>query len=102
DIYLYDESWNSVFIPEVERIVKAIELAIENTSPKKEETLKEYAVTYTNMIGSNVGKSYVIKSFNTLAKAQQFVKESNITLVTDEEYKKFIRRKTPVEFYEII
>src|SRR5699024_11915106 len=84
DSHLYKQTGNSVVIPVVERIAKDIELAIENTSSKKEETLKEYAVTYTNMIGSNVGKSYVIKNFNTLAKAQQFVKESNITLVTDD------------------
>src|SRR5699024_7327911 len=84
DSHLYKQAGNRLVIPVVERIAKAIELAIENTSSKKEETLKEYAVTYTNMIGSNVGKSYVIKNFNTLAKAQQFVKESNITLVTDE------------------
>src|SRR5699024_6256133 len=102
DSHLYKQAGNSVVIPVVERIAKAIELAIENTSSKKEETLKDYEVTYTNMIGSNVGKSYVINNFKTLAIAQQSVKESNITLATDEEYKKFITRKTPVEFYEII
>src|SRR5699024_6659800 len=63
----------------------AIQLATENRRTRKGATLKQYGVTDTRMIGSNVGKSYVMRAFTTLAKAQRFVKESNITLVTDEE-----------------
>lgn len=101
DSHLYKQAGNSVVIPVVERIAKQIAKAIDNIecAPNK---IKKHAVTHTKMIGSNVGQSYVIYSSSNLKEIEKNILESKIDLITEEEYKKIIRRKTKVEFYEII
>lgn len=101
DGQLYKQAGNSVVVPVAERIAKEIKKAILGATPQ-ERTLKKHTVIYTNMCGSNSGKSYVQASFDHLKEAYQYAENTGLEIISKDLYEKYIRRKTVVEFLEII
>ncbi len=97
---LYKQAGNSVVIPVIERIAKAIENAIQDTTISKNEQCEAYAVTYTKMEGRNYGESYVVSCFNNIQEANKYIKkQKEIPLITDEEYTHLVKKNHSIEFF---
>lgn len=96
---LYKQAGNSVVIPVIRRIAENIKFALKTstTSPNKSYN-KRYTLHYTKMKGSNKGQSFVINEFNNMKDLHNFVKKTDIEVMTDERYTSIIRRKKEYEF----
>ena len=99
---LYKQAGNSVVVPVINRIAEKICEAIdgyENVDGKRKEG--KYALIYSDIDSRFEGQSYVQSYADSLEELNKIVEESDIPLLTDEEYLKLIQKKKSAKFYMI-
>lgn len=102
DGQLYKQAGNSVAIPVVKRIAQNIANALKYTeSDYFYESNGRYTITYTKMFGHQIGESYALGSFKTQSEVESFLKNIDVTIITDEEYFDLVKRKKENEFIMI-
>ena len=100
---LYKQAGNSVVVPVIHRIAENIMDVISNndqpSSPTRNSGL--YALIYTSMDGRYAGESYVVDFNDDVDVLKQQVKTSGKTILTDDEYLKFVKNKKTGDFFVI-
>ncbi|GGG92716.1 DNA cytosine methyltransferase [Staphylococcus pragensis] len=99
---LYKQAGNSVVVPVIKRIADNIANALEHDILNYQLNINGYySLIYTKMEGKFEGASYISVSFDSEEKLNQYIKENNITFITDDEYKQITKRKQTSEFYTL-
>jgi DNA (cytosine-5)-methyltransferase 1 len=100
---LYKQAGNSVVVPVIHRIAENIMDVISNNDQPSSPTRNSgsYALIYTSMDGRYAGESYVVDFNDDVDVLKQQVKTSGKTILTDDEYLKFVKNKKTGDFFMI-
>lgn len=100
---LYKQAGNSVVVPVIHRIAENIMDVISNNDQPSSPTRNSgsYALIYTSMEGRYAGESYVVDFNDDIDVLKQQVKTSGKTILTDDEYLKFVKNKKTGDFFMI-
>ena len=100
---LYKQAGNSVVVPVIHRIAENIMDVISNNDQPSSPTRNSgsYALIYTSMDGRYAGESYVVDFNDDVDVLKQQVKTSGKTILTDDEYLKFVKNKKTGDFFVI-
>lgn len=100
---LYKQAGNSVVVPVVKRIAQNIADSL-NEEHKEIPSVKEagkYALIYSALDSRFEGESFVEKYSDSYEELKQFVDESGISFITDDEYLNLVQKKKSATFYMI-
>lgn len=100
---LYKQAGNSVVVPVVKRIAQNIADSL-NEEHKEIPSVKEtgkYALIYSALDSRFEGESFVEKYSDSYKELKQFVDESGISFITDDEYLNLVQKKKSATFYLI-
>lgn len=98
---LYKQAGNSVVVPVINRIANNIVKSLTYDEKPLETSSKKYALIITNINGRSEGISYVEKYSDSLVNLKEYIKESSIHLLSDEEYFQLIQKNKSSKFYMI-
>ncbi|WP_242590112.1 DNA (cytosine-5)-methyltransferase 1 [Enterococcus sp. DIV0840] len=102
DGQLYKQAGNSVVVPVIERIANNIGRAIQGTEVLNDRKNGKFALIYTKMYERSWGESFVERYFDTYQEAVQYTtNNSELPLLSDEEYTRLVKRNGQHEFYSI-
>ena len=101
---LYKQAGNSVVVPVIKRIATNISKALNESNGKSQ--LKrdgKIAIIYTKMNGQFEGQSYVKEFVDSYEQAVSTIDsyEDSLSILSDEEYLKLVKKKGTLEFYSI-
>ena len=102
---LYKQAGNSVVVPVIKRIADNIALALDKSEDPHQLTFNvtenNIALIYVNMKSRFEGESFVLDYFNNEADAKSFISESEIPILSDEEYLTAIKKNGSLTFYSL-
>lgn len=105
---LYKQAGNSVVVPVIKRIAQNISDALEKSENLKSEEIdfenidkQNNACIYVNFKNRYEGESY-LNSFISADELDDFINTSSISIITDEEYSKLVKKHVSKKFYSII
>lgn len=100
---LYKQAGNSVVVPVIHRIAEQILKAIDNYEDTNQEFSqnKKYALIRSSIKGRNEGQSYVEKFSDSTDKLKDIAHNSDIPLITKDQYFKLVQKKKDARFYMI-
>lgn len=101
---LYKQAGNSVVVPVIKRIAEQIYNAmVNNDTNLSTANLKrgKYALIYSDINSRFEGKTYVQKYSDSFENLEKEISNTNIKLLSDEEYLKLIQRRKKANFYMI-
>lgn len=102
---LYKQAGNSVVVPVIKRIATNIAKSLSQcNSDSMLNRQGNTAILYTKMQGQFEGESYVKEFVNNYDEAIEKINNYNdgLSVLSDEEYLRLIKRKGTLEFYSII
>ena len=101
---LYKQAGNSVVVPVIKRIATNISKALNESNGKSQLNRDgKIAIIYTKMNGQFEGQSYVKEFVDSYEQAVSTIDsyEDSLSILSDEEYLKLVKKKGTLEFYSI-
>ena len=101
---LYKQAGNSVVVPVIKRIATNISKALDESNGKSQLNRDgKIAIIYTKMNGQFEGQSYVKEFVDSYEQAVSTIDsyEDSLSILSDEEYLKLVKKKGTLEFYSI-
>lgn len=101
---LYKQAGNSVVVPVIKRIATNISKALNESNGKSQLNRDgKIAIIYTKMNGQFEGESYVKEFVDSYEQAVSTIDsyEDSLSILSDEEYLKLVKKKGTLEFYSI-
>ena len=101
---LYKQAGNSVVVPVIKRIATNISKALNESNGKSQLNRDgKIAIIYTKMNGQFEGQSYVKEFADSYEQAVSTIDsyEDSLSILSDEEYLKLVKKKGTLEFYSI-
>lgn len=101
---LYKQAGNSVVVPVIKRIATNISKALNESNGKSQLNRDgKVAIIYTKMNGQFEGQSYVKEFVDSYEQAVSTIDsyEDSLSILSDEEYLKLVKKKGTLEFYSI-
>lgn len=101
---LYKQAGNSVVVPVIKRIATNISKALNESNGKSQLNRDgKIAIIYTKMNGQFEGQSYVKEFVDSYEQAVSTINsyEDSLSILSDEEYLKLVKKKGTLEFYSI-
>lgn len=101
---LYKQAGNSVVVPVIKRIATNISKALNESNGKSQLNRDgKIAIIYTKMNGQFEGQSYVKEFVDSYEQAISTIDsyEDSLSILSDEEYLKLVKKKGTLEFYSI-
>lgn len=101
---LYKQAGNSVVVPVIKRIATNISKALNESNGKSQLNRDgQIAIIYTKMNGQFEGQSYVKEFVDSYEQAASTIDsyEDGLSILSDEEYLKLVKKKGTLEFYSI-
>lgn len=101
---LYKQAGNSVVVPVIKRIATNISKALNESNGKSQLNRDgQIAIIYTKMNGQFEGQSYVKEFVDSYEQAVSTIDsyEDGLSILSDEEYLKLVKKKGTLEFYSI-
>lgn len=101
---LYKQAGNSVVVPVIKRIATNISKALNESNGKSQLNREgKIAIIYTKMNGQFEGQSYVKEFVDSYEQAVSTIDsyEDSLSILSDEEYLKLVKKKGTLEFYSI-
>lgn len=101
---LYKQAGNSVVVPVIKRIATNIAKALNESNGKSQLNRDgNIAIIYTKMNGQFEGQSYVKEFVDSYEQAVSTIDsyEDSLSILSDEEYLKLVKKKGTLEFYSI-
>lgn len=101
---LYKQAGNSVVVPVIKRIATNISKALNESNGKSQLNRDgQIAIIYTKMNGPFEGQSYVKEFVDSYEQAVSTIDsyEDGLSILSDEEYLKLVKKKGTLEFYSI-
>lgn len=101
---LYKQAGNSVVVPVIKRIATNISKALNKSNGKSQLNRDgKIAIIYTKMNGQFEGQSYVKEFVDSYEQAISTIDsyEDSLSILSDEEYLKLVKKKGTLEFYSI-
>lgn len=101
---LYKQAGNSVVVPVIRRIATNISKALNESNGKSQLNRDgKIAIIYTKMNGQFEGQSYVKEFVDSYEQAVSTIDsyEDSLSILSDEEYLKLVKKKGTLEFYSI-
>lgn len=101
---LYKQAGNSVVVPVIKRIATNISKALNKSNGKSQLNRDgKIAIIYTKMNGQFEGQSYVKEFVDSYEQAVSTIDsyEDSLSILSDEEYLKLVKKKGTLEFYSI-
>lgn len=101
---LYKQAGNSVVVPVIKRIATNISKALDESNGKSQLNRDgKIAIIYTKMNGQFEGQSYVKEFVDSYEQAVSTIDsyENSLSILSDEEYLKLVKKKGTLEFYSI-
>ncbi|WP_343003244.1 DNA cytosine methyltransferase [Clostridium sp. 2218st1_F5_2218SCRN_220325] len=105
---LYKQAGNSVVVPVIKRIAQNIAEALDKSENLKSKEIhfesidnKKNACIYVDLKNRYEGESYLY-SLISEDKLDDFIKNSLLPIITDEEYSKLVKKHVSKKFYSII
>lgn len=101
---LYKQAGNSVVVPVIKRIATNISKALNESNGKSQLNRDgKIAIIYTKMNGQFEGQSYVKEFVDSYEQAVSTIDsyEDSLSILSDEEYLKLVKKKVTLEFYSI-
>ena len=101
---LYKQAGNSVVVPVIKRIATNISKALNESNGKSQLNRDgKIAIIYTKMNGQFEGQSYVKEFADSYEQAVSTIDsyEDGLSILSDEEYLKLVKKKGTLEFYSI-
>ncbi|MGT2755514.1 DNA cytosine methyltransferase [Streptococcus ovis] len=101
---LYKQAGNSVVVPVIKRIAENISVALNQQGESQLARNGKFAIIYTKMNGQFEGESYVKEFVDSYEQAEKIIKsyKDGLSIFSDEEYFRFIKKKGNLEFYSIV
>ena len=100
---LYKQAGNSVVVPVIQRIAENISLALDYAVPTLQQlSLASYVLVHSDIHGRYSGESHVVDYFDSIEEIEAFVSNSDLPLLSDEDYLKLVQKGKSLEFYSII
>ena len=101
---LYKQAGNSVVVPVIKRIATNISKALKESNGKSQLNRNgKIAIIYTKINGQFEGQSYVKEFVDSYEQAVSTIDsyEDSLSILSDEEYLKLVKKKGTLEFYSI-
>lgn len=101
---LYKQAGNSVVVPVIKRIATNISKALDESNGKSQLNRDgKIAIIYTKMNGQFEGQSCVKEFVDSYEQAVSTIDsyEDSLSILSDEEYLKLVKKKGTLEFYSI-
>lgn len=101
---LYKQAGNSVVVPVIKRIATNISKALNESNGKSQLNRDgKIAIIYTKINGQFEGQSYVKEFVDSYEQAVSTIDsyEDSLSILSDEEYLKLVKKKGTLEFYSI-
>ena len=101
---LYKQAGNSVVVPVIKRIATNISKALNESNGKSQLNRDgRIAIIYTKIHGQFEGQSYVKEFVDSYEQAVSTIDsyEDSLSILSDEEYLKLVKKKGTLEFYSI-
>lgn len=101
---LYKQAGNSVVVPVIKRIAEKIAEAMVTEATSQLDRLGKCAIIYTKMNGQFEGQSYVKEFVSTHEEAETKINSYNdgLGILSDEDYRRLVKKGGHLEFYSII
>ncbi len=103
---LYKQAGNSVVVPVIRRIAEKIAYALDKSSKLQKSEymnidLDKNVIIYIDMKSRYEGESFVKQCFEDKKKIDEYVKTTGLSIVSDEEYEKIVKKHIVKRFYSL-
>lgn len=103
---LYKQAGNSVVVPVIRRIAEKIAYALDKSSKLQKSEymnidLDKNVLIYIDMKSRYEGESFVKQCFEDKKKIDEYVKTTGLSIVSDEEYEKIVKKHIVKRFYSL-
>lgn len=103
---LYKQAGNSVVVPVIRRIAEKIAYALDKSSKLQKSEymnidLDKNVLIYIDMKSRYEGESFVKQCFEDKKQIDEYVKTTGLSIVSDEEYEKIVKKHIVKRFYSL-
>ncbi|MFQ8630610.1 MAG: DNA cytosine methyltransferase [Intestinibacter bartlettii] len=103
---LYKQAGNSVVVPVIKRIAEKIAYALDKPSKLQKSEymnidLDKNVLIYIDMKSRYEGESFVKQCFEDKKQIDEYVKTTGLSIVSDEEYEKIVKKHIVKRFYSL-
>lgn len=98
---LYKQAGNSVVVPVIKRIAEKVVEAITKEDSHEYQQPKKFALILSDIDSRFEGESYVEKFSDSKDELEKMALQSDIPLLSDNEYLKLVQKKKKAQFYMI-
>lgn len=99
---LYKQAGNSVVVPVIKKLARQICRAIDGQKgDSTQRGIGKYALIYNDLDSRYAGESFVQAFSNDINALKNMVKQTNIPIISDQDYLKLVQRRKSSNFYMI-